>query len=221
MSCTKICSVIGVLCVSSWVRVDLAARIPRQTSAKQQGGAVLFFVAHQGQLRDILFDPIIFNQVLVNQGSAYNNNNGVFTAPVAGIYQFVFAAQLCRGDHSNVWSFMVNGERRMSCHAQLSGGDTNLNTCYFMVELQKDDRVWVKQNVGGCAWASTTSNTITFSGVMLASEGMSTLEGKYGSGSSCPMPTMEKNRTPVSGCAGWSVSLSIWVSLLLRYLITV
>ncbi|KAK2832836.1 hypothetical protein Q5P01_016725 [Channa striata] len=219
MSRTEICSVVGVvtvLCVSGLVLADPAARIPRQTASKQQGGAVLFFVAHQGQLRDVLFDPIVFNQVLVNQGSAYNNDSGVFVAPVAGIYQFVFAAQLCRGDHNNIWNFIVNRDRRMSCHAQVSGGDTTLNTCYFMVELQKGDQVWVKQNVGGCAWASSASKTITFSGVLLASEGMSTLEGKYGSGSSCPIPSMGKNRTPASGCAGGGVALSsVAVSLLL------
>lgn len=61
----------------------------------------------------------MFNQVVVNQGSAYNNETGVFTAPVAGIYQFVFAAQLCRGDHNNVWYFIVMGDRRMACHAQV------------------------------------------------------------------------------------------------------
>ncbi|KAF3847043.1 hypothetical protein F7725_004121 [Dissostichus mawsoni] len=47
-----------------------------------------------GQLRELEFNPILFNDVLVNQGSAYSNDSGVFIAPVAGIYQFVFAAQL-------------------------------------------------------------------------------------------------------------------------------
>lgn len=83
------------------------------------GSAVLFFTAYQGQLREVLFNPIIFNQVLVNQGSAYDNNTGLFTVPVAGIYQFVFAAQLCRGDHNNMWNFVVNGKNKMMCHAQV------------------------------------------------------------------------------------------------------
>ncbi|XP_035850656.1 complement C1q-like protein 4 isoform X2 [Sander lucioperca] len=194
--------------------------MPRQTAAKQQGAAVLFYVAYQGSLRDIQINPIVFNQVVVNQGSAYDNDTGMFTAPVSGIYQFVFAAQLCRGDHNNMWNLMVNGDRRMACYAQVSGLDTTLNTCYYMEELKKGDKVWVKQNVGSCAWASTTSKTITFSGVLLASEGVSTLGGKYGSGSSCPLPSLGRNRDMVSSSVGRRASLScVTVTLLLCCLI--
>lgn len=213
--------IVTMLCVTSSVVAGPMKLM--QTEARQQGGAVLFFAAHQGSLRDIEFNPIIFNQVLVNQGSAYNNNTGVFTSPVAGIYQFVFAAQLCRGDHNNMWNYMVNGEHRMSCHAQVSGPDTTVNTCYLMVELKKGEQVGVRQYVGGCAWASTTSKTITFSGVLLASQGASMLGGKYGSGSSCPLPSLGLeylNRDVVSGSVGLSVALSsLAITLLLCYLL--
>ncbi|XP_008293602.1 protein HP-25 homolog 1-like [Stegastes partitus] len=156
----------------------------------------------EGQLRDVPFDPIVFNQVLVNQGSAYDNDTGVFTAPLAGVYQFVFAAQLCRGNHNNRWYFMVNRDMRMLCHAQMTAGETTLNTCYFMEELKKGDQVWVKQNAESCSWASTTSKTITFSGILLASESVSLVGGKYGS--SCPLPS----RNVVSRSAGRRVALS-------------
>ncbi|KAJ4922728.1 hypothetical protein JOQ06_004006 [Pogonophryne albipinna] len=112
-------------------------QIPRQTAAAQQGGAVLFYAAFQGQLRELEFNPILFNDVLVNQGSAYSNDSGVFIAPVTGIYQFVFAAQLCRGNHNNIWYFMVNGKQGASCHAQVSGSDTTLSTCYCLEDLKK------------------------------------------------------------------------------------
>ncbi|XP_074513434.1 complement C1q-like protein 2 [Sebastes fasciatus] len=217
MSSTKICSVfVTVLCVTSLVVANPVELIPRQTAARQQGGAVLFYAAHQGQLRDILYNPIVFNQVVVNQGSAYDNDTGVFTAPVAGIYQFVFAAQLCRGDHNNRWYFMVNGNQKMYCHAQVSGLDTTLNTCYCMEKLKKGDQVWVKQKVESCAWASTISQTITFSGVLLASEGVSTLGGTYGSGSSCPLPSLVRNRDMVSSSVSQDASLSsVAITLLL------
>ncbi|XP_032394244.1 multimerin-2 [Etheostoma spectabile] len=216
MSSTKVLVFVCVmgLCVTSLVGANPFDLRPRQTAAQQQGTAVLFYVAYQGSLRDIQIDPIIFNQVVVNQGSAYDNDTGVFTAPVSGIYQFVFAAQLCRGDHNNVWYFMINGNRRMACHAQVSGGDTTLNTCYCLEELKKADQVWVRQMVGSCAWASTTSKTITFSGVLLSSEGVSTLGGKYDSGSSCPLPSL--GRVMVSSSVDPRASLScVAVTLLL------
>lgn len=80
---------------------------------------MVFFAAFRGSLRDVKVNPIIFDEVLVNQGSAYDNNTGVFTVPVRGIYQFVFAAQLCRGDHNNKWYIMINGDKRILCHAQV------------------------------------------------------------------------------------------------------
>ncbi|KAI3359379.1 hypothetical protein L3Q82_002882 [Scortum barcoo] len=188
MSSNKICSVFAIM--TMWGITSSAVAGP----------------VEQGQLRDIEYNPIIFNRVVVNQGSSYNNDTGVFTAPVAGIYQFVFAAQLCRGDHNNVWYFIVKGNRRMACLAQVSGRDTTLNTCYFMEELKRGDQVWVKQMVGSCAWASTASETITFSGVLLAREGVSTLGRKYGSGSSCPLPGLAQRRDVLSSSAGRRVT---------------
>lgn len=144
-----------------------------------QGSAVVFFTAHQGSLREDEFNPIVFNQVLVNQGSGYNNQTGVFTAPHTGIYQFMFSAQLCRGSFNNFWNFVVNDVSKSLCHAQVSRGDTTSITCYQMDSLRQGDRVWVKQRALSCAWASAVSTTITFSGVLLSSRG--------GMSSSCPL----------------------------------
>lgn len=89
---------------------------------------------------------------------------------------------------------------------QVSGGDTTLSTCYLMDELKKGDQVWMRQIVGSCAWASTISKTITFSGVLLASEGVSTLGGRYGS--SCPLPSLGRTKSIASVSAGQSATLS-------------
>lgn len=84
-----------------------------------------------------------------------------------------------------------------------------------MEDLHKGDKVWVKQHAMSCAWASTTSRTITFSGVLLATEGMSTLGEKYGSGSSCPIPRLGQKRTIVPSSAGRSVALWTVVIILI------
>ncbi|XP_047428302.1 collagen alpha-1(X) chain-like [Mugil cephalus] len=210
---------VTVLCITTLAIVSPVEMNPRLAEPRQQGSAVLFFATCQGELREILFNPVIFNQVLVNQGSGYNNQTGIFTAPLAGIYQFVFAAQLCRGELNNHWSFVVNYKELMACHAQVSGGATVINTCYFMAELQENDKVWIKQRAGSCAWASSRSKTINFSGILLASEGASMLGEKYGSGYSCPIPSFNHNMNTLTDNADQSFALSS-MSLLVSLALT-
>ncbi|CAJ1075641.1 complement C1q-like protein 4 isoform X1 [Xyrichtys novacula] len=209
MTPTKVCFgfvVSATLFATSLTVAGSVDRTPRQAAVQKQGAAVLFYSEHQGSLREIEYNPVVFNHVVVNQGAGYSNVSGMFTAPVSGIYQFVFAAQLCRGNYNNVWGFMVRGERKMACHAQVSGGDTTLNTCYLMEELKKDDKVWMKQNPGSCAWASATSKTITFSGVLLASEGVSTLGAKY---SPCSLPGVGNMNLGNSGLSAAFSSVAV------------
>ncbi|KAK7939320.1 hypothetical protein WMY93_002646 [Mugilogobius chulae] len=189
--------------------------VPFQT-ATTQGGAVVFFTAHQGPLREITFDPIVFNQVLVNQGSGYNNQTGIFSAPETGIYQFMFSAQLCRGGANNFWQFVVNQVPKSLCHAQVANGDTTLNTCYMVETLQQDDRVWVKQRESSCAWASAVSKTITFSGVLLTSRrGMYSsscaLLGRdmYGTSVQSSVATLHLTAVPLMLCL--LLCLCIWL----------
>lgn len=218
MTNQKVCSVLAVLTalsVTGLTATEILHRTPRQTAVQKQGSAVLFYASHQGSLREIEYDPIIFNEIVVNQGNSYSNDSGMFVAPVSGIYQFVFAAQLCRGDHNNVWYFIVKGEQKMACHAQVYGRDTTLNTCYYMDQLKKGDMVWMRHTPSSCAWASTVSRTITFSGVLLASEGVSMLGSKY---SPCSLPGVGKMKLN-SGSAGLSATLShVGITLLLSCL---
>ncbi len=37
--------------------------------------------------------PLVFDQVEINLGGAYNSSNGRFTSPLTGIYQFTFYAR--------------------------------------------------------------------------------------------------------------------------------
>lgn len=219
MTNEKVCSVFAVLTalfVTSLTASELLRRTPRQTAVQKQGSAVLFYASHQGSLREIEYNPIIFNEVVVNQGYGYSNGSGMFTAPVSGIYQFVFAAQLCRGDHNNVWYFIVKGEQKMACHAQVSGRDTTLNTCYYMDQLKKGDMVWMRHTPTSCAWASTVSRTITFSGVLLASEGVSTIGTKY---SPCSLPGVGNMKLHSSSASRSATLSSVSITLLLSCLL--
>mgnify|MGYP000123813995 CR=1 FL=1 len=56
-----------------------------------------------GELQDIVFDHAV-----TNIGDGYNQNHGVFVAPIAGTY--VLTATLVSGGGSNTWGhFVVNG----------------------------------------------------------------------------------------------------------------
>ncbi|KAF3847062.1 hypothetical protein F7725_004140 [Dissostichus mawsoni] len=79
-------------------------------------------------MRELEFNPILFNDVLVNQGSAYSNDSGVFIAPVAGIYQFVFAAQLrAGGAFSGQEELSVGQEEQSVGQEELSVGQEELS----------------------------------------------------------------------------------------------
>ncbi len=58
---------------------------------------------------------LIANSAAINRGSIYNNTNGKFTAPVAGVYHLTFNLSLyCTGldvDNSVGWGLYVNGSR--------------------------------------------------------------------------------------------------------------
>lgn len=91
---------------------------------------------------------------------------------------------------------------------KISGGDTALNTCYFMEELKMGDQVFIRQDEGSCAWASSTSKTITISGILLASEGISMVGGMYSSSTSHPLPNLG-HKLIGSGCSGQKAALFI------------
>lgn len=58
---------------------------------------------------------LVANSTAINRGSIYNDNNGRFTAPVAGVYHITFNLSLyCSGidvDNSVGWGLYVNGSR--------------------------------------------------------------------------------------------------------------
>ncbi len=53
---------------------------------------------------------LVFDQVEINLGGAYNSSNGRFTAPLTGIYQFTFYAR-CNDASSSEYYLRLNGVR--------------------------------------------------------------------------------------------------------------
>ncbi|XP_066564216.1 multimerin-1 isoform X2 [Amia ocellicauda] len=110
-------------------------------------------------------DPVKYSQVLLNIGNAYSPETGKFTCPVSGIYQFVYSATTGRKGQTDIW-LMVDGIRQITNHADLP--DHTISSFSVMIlELRKDNSVWIMQE-RGLTWATSSSHTLSFGGMLLA-----------------------------------------------------
>ncbi|XP_063045414.1 complement C1q-like protein 2 [Engraulis encrasicolus] len=109
---------------------------------------------------------LVYNHIFSNIGNAYNPHTGIFTAPVRGIYHFVF---FVFGDGSSSTSTAVslnkNGQHVALAYAhQPSHQMTPSNGVSLLLEV--DDVVYIK--AWGNSWVRDSYNHhSTFSGHLL------------------------------------------------------
>lgn len=107
-----------------------------------------------------------FANVLVNEGSGYNANTGLFVCPVDGFYYFsVHASVYGRGQ----CAIVKNGERVVSLyHTSLPDKCSQVASMSSVVKLAKEDKVAV--NIWGVERNdifATEDNDTVFSGILL------------------------------------------------------
>ncbi|KAM9462919.1 uncharacterized protein Hap1MRO34_016795 [Clarias gariepinus] len=126
---------------------------------------VHFFAAYPGSLSGKV-NHIQYKKVYVNVGRAFNSGTGVFTAPVAGVYQFFFSTQAASsGQKTDLW-LVVNGYWIAVSRTHVSASNTVGNLSTYMTTLRKGGKVYVTHNCGK-SWANSASNTIVFGGSLL------------------------------------------------------
>ena len=93
-------------------------------------------------------EPIVYDRVLVNIGSAWNTMTNQFTAPVTGIYLFSFSAGVMRRANWNpvLVELLVNGMTRKVMGGGVNKQMTQDNTIdfisrTFLLVLNKNDNV--------------------------------------------------------------------------------
>jgi hypothetical protein len=109
---------------------------------------------------------VIFNQVELNNGNAYNVLHGNFLAPINGTYLFVIYA-CSQVAHAIVLDLMLNG----SSVNHVLAGDQNYHACNsntLIIELKKGDDVYVSVGSGDYLKAEKSYGYPHFSGVLLS-----------------------------------------------------
>ncbi|XP_045169349.2 uncharacterized protein LOC123532065 [Mercenaria mercenaria] len=126
--------------------------------------SVAFNANKTSVLDSSLLRTIVFTQILLNDGGAYNNATGIFTAPTTGIYQF--NGHVCGNSGKDMlYKLIVEGQTLISGGYKVSSNDTDRKCTSFgaAVHVRQDEKVQIEatnlfQNV---------NNSNTFSGALI------------------------------------------------------
>ncbi|XP_062599186.1 multimerin-2-like [Saccostrea cucullata] len=106
---------------------------------------------------------LVFPSVITNEGNGYNPSNGIFTAPIAGMYVFFVNVQ---DNGSNIYvDIVLNGSTKARTMAYYSGDSHDAGPNLVVLNVQKGDAVWIR-HYSGTGYYSSGPIT-TFSGFLL------------------------------------------------------
>ena len=106
---------------------------------------------------------LILDQVLVNEGGAYNGKTGTFTCKVPGLYQFAWTISKNKGASSGLHMYLMKNND-LAFQDYVDEPNDNFSGS-FMMYLQEGDFVWIKMiQAGGYLTASRHS---AWSGLLL------------------------------------------------------
>lgn len=121
----------------------------------------LGFTSRSGQ-------TIVFPHILSNVGGGYNNQDGVFTAPVDGVYVFFCKITQSRNDNDFYYQFILNGSvKTITLIYGRSDDPYRTSSSLIALQLSRGDRVWIKMQVGGSHSGQTDGGDQSFSGFLL------------------------------------------------------
>ena len=96
--------------VINYTGVSVNASGNMDVSGDLTAGCPVYFSVKKDTDSDFGTDTnLVFPDVRTNQGSGYNSSDGIFTAPIAGKYFFIFTASTRNDGDNNVVKFRKNG----------------------------------------------------------------------------------------------------------------
>lgn len=111
---------------------------------------------------------VVFNDIISNVGSGYNNQDGVFTTPVDGVYVFFCKITQDSNNHDMYYQFILNGSVKTQTLVFGRLDHTHRTSSNLIVlQLIHGDRVWIKMSSGGVHFSISTEGDQSFSGFLL------------------------------------------------------
>lgn len=109
-------------------------------------------------------ETVIFDNVSLNEGNAYDNNSGIFTAPLDGIYSFTWTILTKAGKYF-VTEIVLNGQQVTNNQADGRGlNGYPMTTSHANIKMKKGDKVWIRTQVTDGQYAHG-GNWCYFSGI--------------------------------------------------------
>ena len=92
---------------------------------------------------------VVFDQAVTNVGNAYNPTNGIFTAPVPGVYVFYLNLMTPSHNHGHhTLAITKNGAVLDVVYAEGQADQDDQGSSQVATHLVTGDQVWVRQNTG-------------------------------------------------------------------------
>nr|KAI8762829.1 type 2 C1q domain-containing protein [Biomphalaria glabrata] len=126
-----------------WDTVDVVQSLVKGNSKIGKQKHIISFAAQAASNIPYLKDTevIVFDDVLVNNGAAYDARSGIFTVPVSGVY--IFTATIVSGFNSTIETMLtMNGQevaRIYSGAYKNRGSGSNA----VLLNLKEGDEIWV------------------------------------------------------------------------------
>ncbi|XP_053407365.1 uncharacterized protein LOC123547104 [Mercenaria mercenaria] len=151
-------SLFGDFCEGENTQVEICGRNPCKETR------VAFNVYQSSAKGTTGSHTVIFTSILLNEGEAYNQTDGIFTAPFSGLYQF--NGQICTvvGEDAD-YTLTIEGKSFASGEYRTpsEASDGKCTSFSAVVSVLKDQRVWITSQhlfANGNDWNS-------FSGILI------------------------------------------------------